>query len=228
VSPPPAELGPRLAEWGPWLALAALGAFHGLNPAMGWLLAVALGLQEGRRAAVWRALPAVALGHEAAVALAALLVGGLQLVAAPDALRLGSAAALLGFGALKLLRPGRAHPRWAGLRLGWGDVVLWSFLMSSAHGAGLMLAPLLLGLPAGAHAHDDPAGLVPGGPAGAHLLLTGAAGLVHSLAMLAVMALVAGLVYEKLGLGVLRRAWVNLDLVWAVALLTTGVLTVLS
>jgi hypothetical protein len=214
----------------PWLGLVGLGAFHGLNPAMGWLLAVARGLQEGRRAVVWRSLLAVALGHEASIALAAALVGGLQLLAAPDVLRAASALLLLGFGAFKLLRPGRAHLRWVGLRLGWSDVVVWSFLMSSAHGAGLMLAPLLLGLPSGQHAHDGLAGLgvslaVPSGPA---LLLAGAAGLVHTLAMLAVMGLVAGLVYEKLGLGYLRRGWVNLDQVWAVALLTTGLLTLLS
>jgi hypothetical protein len=218
------------ADLAPWLGLAGLGAFHGLNPAMGWLLAVALGLQEGRRAAVWRALPAIALGHEASVALAAVLVAGLSLVAAPDLLRLGSAVALLGFGALKLLRPGRLHPRWVGLRLGWGEVALWSFLMSSAHGAGLMLAPLLLGLPTAGNPHDGPAALGPAltAPTAPGLLLAGAAGLLHTLAMLVAMGLVAGLVYEKLGLGVLRRAWVNLDLVWALALLTTGVLTVFS
>jgi hypothetical protein len=218
------------ADLAPWLGLAGLGAFHGLNPAMGWLLAVALGLQEARRAAVWRALLAVALGHEASIVLAAALVGGLQLLTAPDVLRAGSAVLLLGFGSFKLLRPGRAHLRWVGLHLGWRDVVIWSFLMSSAHGAGLMLAPLLLGLPASAHAHDELAGLglSLAGPVGPALLLAGAAGLVHTLAMLAVMAIVAGVVFEKLGLGFLRQGWVNLDLVWAVALLTTGVVTMLS
>jgi hypothetical protein len=204
----------------PWLGLAGLGAFHGLNPAMGWLLAVALGLQEGRRRAVWRAVPAIALGHEASLAVAAALVTGLHVVASSDALRLASALLLLGFGALKLLRPGRAHPRWVGLRLGWRDLVVWSFLMSSAHGAGLMLVPLLLGLPASAHAHDDLAGVGPDG-----LLEAGAAVLLHTLAMLLVMGLVAALVYEKLGVGVLRRAWLNVDLVWAVALLAAGLLT---
>jgi hypothetical protein len=217
-------------ELAPWLGLVGLGAFHGLNPAMGWLLAVARGLQEGRRAAVWSALLAVALGHEASIALAAFLVGGLRLVAATDALRAGSAGLLLGYGAFRLLWPGRAHPRWVGLRLGWWDVVVWSFLMSSAHGAGLMLAPLLLGLPTGHHAHDELAGLGLDLSAsnGAALLLAGAAGLVHTLAMLGVMALVAWLVYEKLGLGVLRKGWLNLDRVWAVALLTTGTVTMLS
>jgi hypothetical protein len=211
----------------PWLGLVGLGAFHGLNPAMGWLLAVALGLQDGRRAAVWRALPAIALGHEASVAVAAALVTGLHVVASSDVLRMASALVLLGFGALKLLRPGAAHVRWVGLPLGWWELVAWSFLMSSAHGAGLMLAPLLLGLPATTHTHDDLAGL--GSDFGAlsptMLLQAGAAVLVHTLAMLLVMGAVAALVYEKLGVGVLRRAWLNLDLVWAVALLTAGLLT---
>jgi hypothetical protein len=214
----------------PWLGLVGLGAFHGLNPAMGWLLAVALGLQEGRRAAVWRALPAVALGHEASIALTAALVGGLQLVAAPDVLRAGSAVLLLGFGAFKLLQPGRAHLRWVGLRLGWRDVVLWSFLMSSAHGAGLMLAPILLGLPSDQHVHDELAGLGLnlGAPTGQALLLTGAAGLVHTLAMLLAMGAVAVLVYEKLGVGVLRRAWVNVDVLWATAVVAAGVVTLFT
>jgi hypothetical protein len=218
------------SDLAPWLAMAGLGAFHGLNPAMGWLLAVALGLQEGRRAAVWRALPAIALGHEASIALATALVGGLQLVAATDVLRAGSALLLLGFGAFKLLWPGRAHLRWVGLRLSWRDVVVWSFLMSSAHGAGLMLAPVLLGLPASHHAHDGPAGLGLSLDAATlpALLEAAAAGAVHTLTMLVVMGLLAGLVYEKLGLGVLRRGWVNVDLVWAVALVTTGMMTMMS
>jgi hypothetical protein len=217
---------PALAAW---LGLVGLGAFHGLNPAMGWLLAVALGLQERRRAAIWRALPAIALGHEASVAVAAALVTGLHVVASSDVLRLASALLLFGFGAFKLLRPGRAHVRWVGLRLSWWDLVGWSFLMSSAHGAGLMLAPVLLGLPA-AHDHDDLAalGVNLGALDAAALVQAFAAVALHTLAMLVVMGGVASLVYDRLGLGVLRRAWLNLDLVWAVALLTAGVLTALT
>jgi hypothetical protein len=246
---------------GPWIGVAGLGAFHGVNPAMGWLLAVALGLQEGRRAAVWRALPAIALGHEASVVVAAGLVGGLRLVAAPDVLRLASAALLLGFGAFKLLRP-RSHPRWVGMRLGLRDLVLWSFLMASAHGAGLMLVPALLRLPASppapaahaqvAHTHPSPAGHDHAGhdhaalAAHDHAALAGAIGrgalpadagtllpiagaaMLHTLAMLLAMGLVAGLVYERLGVGVLRRAWLNLDRVWAGAILAAGVFTLLT
>ena len=229
-----------LNEMGPWLGVVGLGVFHGINPAMGWLLAVALGLQERRRAAVWRALPAIAAGHEASVAVAAGLVGGLRLVAAPDALRVASAVLLLAFGAFKLLRP-RAHPRWVGMRLSLRDLVLWSFLMSSAHGAGLMLIPPLLGLPAptlahahaGAdahpHAHDGHVhALVSLGPDAGALLPVAGAALLHTLAMLLTMGLVAGLVYERLGVGVLRRAWLNLDRVWAGAILAAGVFTLLT
>jgi hypothetical protein len=101
-------------ELWPWLAtLAVLGLYHGLNPAMGWLFAVAQGLQERRRSAVLQALPLIALGHEASVGAVVLLVNGLQLVAAPDLLRASGAAALIAFGAYKFLRP-RSHPRWVG------------------------------------------------------------------------------------------------------------------
>src|ERR671939_2215721 len=128
----------------PWLALILLGAFHGLNPAMGWLFAVALGLQEGRTAAVLRALPPIALGHAASVATVVALVAAAQLVVPLAALRVVGAAALLLFGVWRLVRRG-ADPRWVGMRVGFRDLTLWSFLMSSAHGAGLMLVPILLG-----------------------------------------------------------------------------------
>jgi hypothetical protein len=207
-------------ELWPWLALALLGAYHGVNPAMGWLFAVALGLQEGRRSAVLRALPPIALGHEASIALVVALVGGLQTVADPAWLRLAAAVALVGFGLFKLARP-RSHPRWVGLRVSGRDLVVWSFLMSSAHGAGLMLLPLLLGLPTAGHGHDLPA-------LGSGALLAAAAALAHTLAMLAAMGAVALVVYEKVGLGVLRRAWINLDAIWAGAVVTAGFATLFT
>jgi hypothetical protein len=211
--------GPDL--W-PWLALAGLGAYHGLNPAMGWLFAVALGLQERSSRAVLRALLPIALGHEASIALVVLLVGGLELVAAPQVLRAAGAGVLVLFGLYKFLRP-RSHPRWVGMRVTPRELALWSFLMSSAHGAGLMLFPVLLGLPAHEHADELPA-LALGGVAAQDA----AAVLLHTLAMLLVMGLVALLVYEKLALGVLRRAWVNLDLVWAAAVVAAGVTTLFT
>ena len=212
----------------PWVALAILGAYHGINPSMGWLFAVALGLQERRRAAVLQALPPIALGHEFSVALVVALVSGAQALVPLQPLRLAGAAALLLFGAFKLLKP-RAHFRWVGMRVGPGELVIWSFLMSTAHGAGLMLFPALLGLPSaeqagGAHAHA-----VPGFPASTDALVRNlAAVLLHTLAMLLAMGTVALLVHEKLGLVVLRRAWLNLDQVWAVALIAGGVITLFT
>jgi hypothetical protein len=212
-----------LGDPGPWLALVALGTFHGLNPAMGWLFAVALGLQEKSRTAVLVALLPIALGHEAAIALAVVLVRGAELVAAPQALRLAGAATLVLFGVYKFLRP-RSHPRWVGFRVTLPELALWSFLMSSAHGAGLMLVPVLLGLRGEAHTHSLPAGVL----SGSSVALDLAAVIVHTLAMLLAMAAVALLVYEKLGVGVLRRAWLNVDLLWAAAFVTVGIATLFT
>jgi hypothetical protein len=199
-----------------WLALAALGAYHGVNPAMGWLFAVALGLQERRRAAVLTALPAIAIGHEASVALVVAVVYAAELVAAADVLRVLGALALVGFGAYKLLKP-RSHPRWVGMRVSLADLVVWSFLMSSAHGAGLMLFPVLL--------HADVDGFQPGVSSAVEAT---AAVMVHTLAMLVTMAAIAVVVYEKLGVGGLRKAWLNLDLVWATAIIAAGAVTLFS
>jgi len=186
-----------------FLSLAALGAFHGLNPAMGWLFAVALGLQERRRLAVLRAIPPIAVGHAASVLIVVALVSAARLVVSPTALRLTGGTALVAFGAYKLLRRG-AHPRWVGMRVGFRDLTLWSFLMSSAHGAGLMLVPVLLHLPAGhagAHAHAIGATTAAG---------AASAVAVHTAAMLGVMAGTALLVFAVLGLELLRRALINL------------------
>jgi hypothetical protein len=222
-----------------WLALVALGVYHGVNPAMGWLFAVALGLQQHSRRAVVRALFPIALGHEASVVVVALLAGGIGMVVAPDTLRLAAAIALVLFGAYKLLRP-RSHPRWVGMRVGSRDLALWSFLMSSAHGAGLILIPALLGLAAAgsaahshagdaAHSHGPQTALIGAGALNAAALAPNVAALlVHALAMLATMGIVALVVYEKLGLSLLRRAWVNLDGVWAAALIAAGVFTLFS
>jgi hypothetical protein len=207
----------------PWVALAVLGAYHGLNPGMGWLFAVVLGLQERRRSAVLRALPAIAVGHEASVAVAAVLVVLAQVVAAVELVRPAGAVALILFGGYKLVRP-RSHPRRVGLRVRPRDLVVWSFLMSSTHGAGLMLLPVLLGLPLAPDAPDLPVlGLDV-----ATLVQDGAAVLVHTLAMLVVMGVVALAVYERLGVGVLRRAWLNVDLLWAIAVVAAGLVTLFT
>lgn len=207
----------------PWLALGGLGAYHGLNPGMGWLFAVVLGLQERRRGAVLRALPPIALGHELSIGVVAGLVVLAQVVTAADVLRPLAAVGLIGFGVFKLVRS-RWHPRWVGMRVSGRDLVVWSFLMSSAHGAGLMLVPVLLGLPAEAAAPDMPTI----GLSRQTLVQDGAAVLVHTLAMLMVMGVLAVLVYDRLGVDVLRRAWLNVDLVWAVAVIGAGVITLFT
>ncbi|ADV65994.1 hypothetical protein [Deinococcus maricopensis] len=205
-----------------WSALALLGALHGLNPAMGWLFAVALGLQDRSRAAVLRALGPIALGHAASIALVVAVVLAAGSVLDERLLRWLGAGALLAFGAYKLARP-NTHPRWVGMRVGFRDLTLWSFLMSTAHGAGLMLVPLALRFSAGApptHAlHGAHTAHVHGSPS----TLAGLAAVgVHSLSMLACMTAVALIVYQVVGLAVLRRAWVNLDQVWALTLIAAG------
>jgi hypothetical protein len=206
-----------VSPWWPWLSLALLGAYHGLNPAMGWLFAVALGLQEQSRAALLRALLPIAFGHAASIVVIVALIGSLRTVTSLGMLRPAVAAVLVGFGLWKLFTP-RSHPRWVGMRVSLPELALWSFLMSSAHGAGLMLAPVILHLPAVAHSHH-----VGVATSGHPLAESTAAVAVHTLAMWLVMSAVAIAVYEKLGLAGLRRGWVNLDALWAIAFLVAGV-----
>jgi len=213
-----------MSEIWPWLTLFGLGAFHGINPGMGWLFAVALGLQEKSRRAVLAALPPIALGHALSIAA---VVGVFWLVRAsvPDrALRYGAAAILFGFGLYRLVRS--QHPAWVGMRVNFRDLTVWSFLMASAHGAGLMLVPILLhwshamaGMEHDGHAGHMPAQVAAGGP-----LLWVAAVLVHTLGHLLVATGIALLVYEKLGLALLQRAWFNLDLLWVIALMLSGLI----
>ena len=132
-----------------WAMLVALGAFHGINPGMGWLFAVALGMQERRRAAVCRAMLPLALGHGLAIAAAigvALLAGA---VVPLKTLQWIVAGVLLVLGLSRLFRHG--HPRWVGMQVSMMDLTVWSFLMASAHGAGLMVLPLVLGTAAAPH-----------------------------------------------------------------------------
>ncbi len=191
---------------------------------MGWLFAVALGLQERRRSAVFKALPPIALGHALSVAIVIAALAGARLVVPLAAIRWGGGAVLMAFGAHRVWR-GSRHPRWVGMRVGTRDLVLWSFLMSSAHGAGLMLVPVLLRLPGLTHSgHGAPLG---GNSATLPLGTAGAALCVHTLALFAVMTAVAALVYETAGVDLLHRGWINLDLIWSVALIGAGLLTVL-
>jgi len=204
------------ALW-PWATLALLGVYHGVNPGMGWLFAVGRGLQEGRRRAVLGALLPIALGHELSIVLVVIAVALTQAALPPHTVRLIAALALVAFGLYTLARP-RRHPRGFGMRIGVLGLAAWSFLMSSAHGAGLMLAPVLLGLPISDH-YDDLRQLG---------LTAGIVATVHVAAMLTAMGMVAVLVYEKLGLRLLRRSWFNLDLAWSVVLLVAGLATLFS
>jgi hypothetical protein len=204
----------------PWVVLLLLGAFHGINPGMGWLFAVALGLQEQRLHAVFRALLPIALGHALSIAAVLLLVGMIQVILPERLLHLLSAAVLFGFGLYKLIRA--RHPRWVGMRVDFKDLTLWSFLMATAHGAGLMLVPVLLQWPAQDYAHAQLIQKLSPNLITTSLGLLLAAVAVHTLSMLLVTAAIAGLVYEKLGLAILRQAWFNLDWVWAGTLILTG------
>jgi hypothetical protein len=204
-------------------ALLALGAFHGLNPGMGWLFAVARGLQERSRALVLRALPAIAAGHAASVGAVAILVTLTQSVVATQAVAIGGGVLLSGFGLWRLLS--RRHFRWVGMRLSLWQLCCWSFLMSSIHGAGLMLLPILTTRVAAARpAHDHGLAAGPGSAVSAGIFVTA----VHTLAMFVVAGTIAIVVYEVLGVAVLRRAWFNLDRLWAVALIGAGAATLIT
>lgn len=209
-----------------WTILFLLGAYHGLNPAMGWLFAVALGLQEKSTRAVVHSLLPLGVGHLASVAVVVLLAQLAQFTLPLGAVRIGAAAALIGFGVYRLVR--RRHPRWVGMRVGSRDLTLWSFLMASAHGAGLMLLPFVLAMPRQSmpedHMHH------------AMLAMNAATGMtapwwmpvgVHTLGYLLASASIALFVYCKLGVAVLRRAWFNLDYAWVTALVAMGGLTLL-
>lgn len=205
-----------------WLAMVGLGAFHGINPAMGWLFAVALGLQRGSRRAVWASLGPLALGHAGAIAAAIVIAGMAGLVLSPDALRWGTAALLVGLGGYRLLRA--SHITYGGMRANGRELAAWSFLMASAHGAGLMVLPLVLGDEGPVRHHHAMAMASWVGLGGVEW--TGViAALVHSAGYLLVTGLIAVVVYERVGLGFLRRGWINLDLIWAVALVVTGFAT---
>jgi hypothetical protein len=203
-----------------WPALLALGAGHGINPAMGWLFAVALGLQRGSRRAVWASLGPLALGHAAAIVAAIIAAGVVGLVLSLDALRWVTAALLVGLGGYRLVRA--RHLTYGGMRANGRELAAWSFLMASAHGAGLMVLPLVLGdaVPV-QHAHAVASWVGPTGIEWAGAV----AALVHSTGYLLVTGAIAVVVYERVGLGFLRRGWINLDLIWAVALVVTGLAT---
>jgi hypothetical protein len=206
----------------PWFALALLGAYHGLNPAMGWLFALSLGLQERRRSAVIGALLPTALGHAAAITVAILALRFVQHFLPMNILKWGVALVLFALGVYRLFRAN--HPRGAGMRVGGRDLFVWSFLMASAHGAGLMILPVLMAQPMSAMTRSMAEG-TSAIPSALSASAIGFAVLIHTASMLAVAGILAMLffeTYEKVGLRLLRHTWLNFDLLWAIALLVAG------
>jgi hypothetical protein len=199
-----------------WIALFLLGAYHGINPAMGWLFAVALGLQKQSGRAVWQALLPIAMGHVLAIALVvavAVIVGATLPV---KVIRIAVVVLLIGFGFYRIIS--KSHPRFGGMQVGFRDLTIWSFLMACAHGAGLMLLPVLLEMSGGGE-HASHAAAFPG----VKLQLLAVA--IHTFGYLLLTGMIAWVVYKKLGLSILRQGWVNLDLIWASALIATAGLT---
>ena len=205
-----------------WLMLL-LGAYHGINPGMGWLFAVALGMQEQKGRAVAKALVPIALGHALSIGAVVMAAAFLGMALPGGAIRYPVAALLFGLGIFSLVR--HYHPRWVRMQVGFRDLTVWSFLMASAHGAGLMLLPLLLGgrtVEAADHMAGHHHESVAASPLAA-LLATA----IHTFAYLAVTALIAWVVYSKFGLAILRNTWINLNVIWAAALVATSVVTLL-
>ncbi len=209
-----------MSDLWPWLALAGLGAYHGINPAMGWLFAVALGLHRDSRRIVLVALLPIALGHAVSVALVAAVVALAGIVIDQRLIQAAGGLVLIGWALYHGLYGSRHRVR-VGMRTGMAGLVLWSFLMASAHGAGLMLVPVLIPLCLAG---------TPGGDltASGSLAIALAAVGVHTLAMLVTTGVIAVLVYEWVGVAVLRRGWINLDLLWTAALVGAGLLLILS
>jgi hypothetical protein len=203
-----------------WLMLL-LGAYHGINPGMGWLFAVALAIQEQKGSAVARSIVPFAVGHALAIAVVVLAAALLGMVVPLTTVRYCVAAFLIGLGIYSLVK--HWHPRWVRMQVGFRDLTVWSFLMASAHGAGLMVLPVLLG-----SGTVEAAGRMPDHhqmAAAASPLAGMIASLVHTTAYLAVTGALAWVVYRKLGLGLLRKTWFNFNLLWGVALVITGLFT---
>jgi hypothetical protein len=206
-----------------WHAIVFLGAYHGINPGMGWLFAVALGMQQGSARGVWRALPPIALGHAGAVAVVVAIAAVARLVVPLAALNVLVAVVLMSLGVYRLWR--HRHPRVGGMQVGFRDLTLWSFLMASAHGAGLMVLPFVMPtaatVAAADHSHAHQMGATAANVAAAAVAL-------HTAAYFTVMVFAAWIVYRQLGLSLLRKAWFNMDWLWAGALVLTGIVVLLK
>jgi hypothetical protein len=202
-----------------WL-MVLLGAYHGINPGMGWLFAVALGMQEQKGRAVAKALIPIAVGHAVAIGMVVLVAALLGFALPLAVIRYSVAALLVGLGIYSLV--GHRHPRWVRMQVGFRDLTVWSFLMASAHGAGLMVVPVLL-----AGSTVEAAEHLATHHAAANPLAGVLATVVHTAAFLAVTGILAWVVYRKFGLALLRKAWFNFNLVWGAALVAAGLFTLI-
>ncbi|MFM0001243.1 MULTISPECIES: hypothetical protein [Paraburkholderia] len=214
-------IGGGWSQTGLWLAILASGLYHGINPAMGWPLAVSSGLMERRARALFSALIYLAVGHVLAVLLVMLPFAMLAILLAwQREIQIGASVLVIGFGVVLLIR--RRHPRVL-VRIPPSRLALWSFAVAIAHGAGLMLVPIYLGL---CSAYDMDRGhraaqtLIEAN-LGMALLVSG----VHACAMMVAGGLLAWLVYRYLGLKFVSRSWFNLDAVWALSLVLVGALS---
>ncbi|WP_027797505.1 hypothetical protein [Paraburkholderia acidipaludis] len=202
------------AHWPIWAAVVGSGIFHGANPAMGWLFATALGLQRGSRTALLMALPPIALGHAASIPLFTTSAAALGAWLPEGGLHWMLGALLIGWAAWQQAY-GHRHRVRMGITAGFAGLAAWSALMATLHGAGLMLMPALLPLCGGA----------PGAAGAAHTLTVSLQfTALHTLATLATTAAIALAAYEYVGLGLLRRGWINFDWLWRGALVATGTL----
>jgi hypothetical protein len=213
-------MGDTLAQIGPWLALAGLGLFHGINPAMGWLFAVALGLHRHSQNVVLLSLIPIAVGHALAVAAVLIVILALGLILHWTILGRVAGLALIGWAIWHALYGHRGRVR-IGMQTGMAGLALWSFLMASAHGAGLMLIPIVVPL---CLAAAPAQGLT----LTAALPVSVAALIVHTGTMLATIALISIVVYRWIGVEFLTRGWINLDLLWTVALALCGALLLIT
>ena len=201
-----------MTEIWPWLALAGLGAFHGLNPGMGWLFAVALGMHRNDGRVVWLSVAPIAVGHALSIAVVAALFIWVGLLIDAREVRIVCGIILIGW-AFYHWHYGHRHRVRFGMQTGLVGLGAWSFLMATAHGAGLMLWPALMPLCLGAVAEPGRSG-----PMATALMGIG----LHTLAMVTMTAAVAVAVYEWLGVEMLRRTWLNVDLIWIWALAGAG------
>ena len=208
-----------------WLAVIVSGLYHGVNPGMGWPLAMSNGLMARRATAVLSALAPLAVGHFAAIAIVLLPFALLTiLVSWTQEIRVAAAVIVIAFGIFLLIKP--RHPR-ALARIRPTQLALWSFAIAIAHGAGLMLVPIYLGLctteELRAMGHEAIGALMTN-----NIVLAGVVSGIHTLAMIFAGGIMAWIAYRYVGSKLVTKSWLNLDAVWAVSLILVGVIGLLA